>query len=363
MLAHKMDTNGGLLHDSPPTEERAYKNHRRTVSGDSSATAAAISADGSGIGGTGGSDGSGAAGEDNEDDGEADDDEPDEFAPSRRAGKRHGHQTGLSLTLTNTSLNAVNGRKRARSVSSSSEDGSVSLLTVKRPFRKPAASAITSDDDDDDYNAVDLISDSDGDDPDLEQLEEKMIIESEEEYGDELTTKITPKTIRRASASSSQDWEGCSVDDGLMLADLPFFDESIRHGHFPLAEFDLDPCYATACAGSESLSQSPRVRRVRFADDVSGSSSSTGSSSDVDNDIYPDLMQQDRLDPSFLQLIENDGPDDNQSTTDGEGPSYVLGHHEMENGLDDDGSSGSSSGYESRRWLFRVLFLANRMCP
>ncbi|MCJ1476035.1 hypothetical protein MMC13_004700 [Lambiella insularis] len=292
-----------------------------------------------------------ASAEDTEEDGDDDDDndEPEAFAPSELLVKFESFQTGRTLTGPETRILGIDKKRR---LSGSSDEGD--------RFRRPAkarrynhsyidSNTIT---DDEDYNAVDLISDSDEGDPTLEKMEEKMIIDSEEENADTFVSQGVPP---RPRSTSSEDWQGFQLPETLLLDEIPFFQEQLER---------TDP---DAVAGAFSLCDSapplryplspspPAARRVRFVEEVSRGADRTSSSTpSVDRQIFPDLfMQQDSLDPSFRSLLESDNIDENHSVTDGEGSHWDLDDNEdfelEKHGLDDYGSSdgGSSSGYES----------------
>lgn len=221
----------------------------------------------------------------------------------------------------------------------------------------------TENSDEDDYNGVDLISNSEGEEPEVEQLEEKMIIDSEEE--NEATVQ-SPILSMGPPSISSGGWDGFDLDDGVFLSDVPFFDEQISRYDPNLIDEIAIYNAAASFEGPDSQDieidldavTSATTRRVRFEEEVrqySDSASTTGSD-DEDEDGFPDLfMHQDSLDPSFRLMIENDNDeDDGNSLTDGEGSYWDLRDREdfelEKHGLDgNDGSSscGSSSGYES----------------
>lgn len=192
----------------------------------------------------------------------------------------------------------------------------------------------TDESSDDDYCGVDLISDSEDAEPDVEVAEEQAIIASEEE-GNDSVPQPEPDDDQRS-------WAGLDVDEERNLEDGQFFQEQIERTVYP----DL---YTEATAWDGNIR-----RRVRF--DLSDSESNT---SDDDN-IFPDIfVDQNCLDPNFRQAIENendtyDPPSDGGSYWDfrsSDPPDANLaecGDH------DSDGSIGSS-GYESAFLVYKVL--------
>ena len=286
---------------------------------------------------------SNAGTEEDEDDPEEDDDEPKEIAPSDSAVDDEKNQTGRSNLVSTLRVVGVS-KKRTWSTSSDEEEMTGKHTKVAKFIDFDPE--LSNQSDDEVYNAVDLISDSDEEEPDLEQMEEKMIIDSEEEHVGGLVPRVHPTS---PPSTSTEDWQGFDLVDDTFFSDVPFFDEEIRRT-------DLIDLYHDATPIHSRDSPSPQtIRRVRFADDVSHSSTSrTASLASVDNDIFPDLfMHQDSLDPSFRRLIENDFDEEAQSLTDGEGSYWDLEDNEdfelEKHGLKDDSTSngGSSSGYES----------------
>ena len=281
-----------------------------------------------------------------EDNSDGDDEQPESVAPSESSKKR-GHQTGLSVSLSNTTLvNDANSRKRTRSTESD-EDGLPSRMKKgQKSFHD--SDMLETIEDDDNYDAVDLISESDDED-DIEREEEKVIIDSEEENG-----KIKVGKRHRSRSRSGEAWSGFSQDT--TSADAPFFDE-----HFGRTErysgFELYSPSHLEIDKVSSEARTPQKRRVRFVDEVpqSSSSSSTSTTSEIGTELFPDLfLQQDRLDPSFRQLIENDNEDGERSMTDGKGSYWDLDRNGdgerlpevYELGDESSSSEGSSSGYE-----------------
>jgi len=259
--------------------------------------------------------------EGNDEDGEEEDEgDEDVFAPSVGPLKR-GHQTGLSVSLSNTSLG-----KRGRSPDSSENE--------ERPTSKMSKTDGDGETSDDDaYNAVDDISGSEEEgEGDVEQTEERAIINSEEEDN-------TSEPGARGSFSSvgSVFGNGFDIGSDFLFGPQPtFFDDSLADVLRNNAR-DVDP-------------EGVPVRRVRFAEEVTkrpaSSSSSSATESEDEAQIYPDLfVQQSSLDPAFRKLVEknNDG-----SGSDGEGSYWDFENDNRVEELDDDDESDSSlSGYET----------------
>jgi hypothetical protein len=202
-----------------------------------------------------------------------------------------------------------------------------SPVLAKKTLKITPASDQSSDDD---YGGVDLISDSEEDEPDVEVAEERAIIESEEDDNNDIA-------LQPGNDDDESSWAGFEVDDEPPFSSVdPLFDEHIPRTSTP-------NMYAEATAWEATGS-----RRVRF--DLSDSDSS-----DTEVNIFPDIfLDQNSLDPQFRQTIENDFNNDNDDPPSEEGSYWDFRGDEVEMtaSLDvdeEEGSDGStgSSGYES----------------
>jgi len=319
--------------------------------------------------------GSGGMNSDDDDDDSAeadveeDDKEPIAVAPSEDLKTGKGPRTGLSNDPARLrsafawKKQKLTGRESAGTGMSSRgkwKSGRTRLANTKRRKTKRESVGTGEASDEDDYDAVDLISNSEEEEPEVEEMEEKMIIDSEEE--NEAVVQSPLLSVGPPSITSGG-WEGFDLDDGIFLSDVPFFDEQISRNDPNL--FNEVAIYNAAtsfedfgCQGLEGEAvTSPTPRRVRFEEEVQRYSDSTSTDgSDEEEDSFPDLfMQQDSLDPSFRLMIENDNDeDDGHSLTDGESSYWDLkDQEELElerhglNGDNNSSSCGSSSGYES----------------
>jgi hypothetical protein len=221
--------------------------------------------------------------DDNNDEDDAD--EPAVEAPSGIVTRKRRHQTGLSLTLSNTTLNSLS-RGTKRELSTSTVDGA-EVRPRKQQKQKPLVEEDDSSDDDV-YNAVNDISESEENASDIERVEEQNIIAS----------------VESAKPASDDNWSGFMLDGVAVDDESPFFSE-----HFavtePNSEIDLTPQDVPGADSSMPSPSSVPTRRVRFAG-VS-SSSSSGIDSEVDEAAFPDLLfDQEHLHPSTRQLFEAD---------------------------------------------------------
>ncbi|KAI9831550.1 MAG: hypothetical protein M1819_004780 [Sarea resinae] len=293
-------------------------------------------------------------GSDEADDDEAgdDDDEPDSMVPSRGhkyPAKTHG--AGLDTP--------ANGKKRRYSrVSTDSglrSDGEDTVCTKSGPRRKRSNTGGKGDrteteattDDDEAYQGVDLISDSDND-SDVERLEEKVIIDSEEALKGGLATRGAHRQRRTSTSTASSDWGDFDLDGGLFLDNVPFFDEQFGRFDFNVAN-DFDAMNAPTTSDGES-GAGVASRRVRFQEEPREYSDSTSTvGSEEDESIFPDLfMQQERLGPGFRLVTDNDqdADDDGSTVTDGEGSYWDFRQSDREIETSHDESSEADESYD-----------------
>ena len=303
-------------------------------------------ADGDGDGNAGN-----AEGEEDDDDEHED---PEAFAPSGSAIDTNGAQMGLQYVNSDLPITSA-GKKRDYQSSSADEEGSRRPCKLtKFPTRDEPP---TNDSDDEDYSGVNNFDSSDEDEPNVERLEEEIIIESEEEHESHRGSPLVPAA---PPSLSSDGWSGFDLNGSMFVDDLPFFEEQIERLDSGSLAIEFGAFNASVEDNSDSPPTPPStVRKVRFVDDVHYASSTSTSTSDANENIFDDLLlQQDSLDPGFRRMIENDGDDDNgQYISDSEysflGVDENGDHEDFElekYGLNDDSPSdcGSSSGYESR---------------
>ena len=152
------------------------------------------------------------------------------------------------------------------------------------------SSQVIYDSSDDNYDGVNDISDSEEDEADVTMVEERAILESEQDDDEE----ETPRPTQEDEESS---WEGFDGDSQSVLGDdVPFFDDHMARTQEP----DIDT--ATWAAASSLASDDERVRKVRF--DLSDSDDEE----DDDNNFgFPDIfVPQSELATSFRRQIEQD---------------------------------------------------------
>ena len=244
-----------------------------------------------------------------EPDDESDEDgEGDAFAPSDRAMEEYGDQAGHS-----------NGERSDRESTFDRKQGKGSN-PCKDKTKNSKTRLTAGDSDDDVYNRVDLISDSEEDEPNVEELEERNIIESEE---------AADLNAAPASFEASDGWEGFELDDGLFLEDVPFFDEQYGRTDSNILDSELG-LFQSASIFDEMpspLPLSPSHRQVRFKEPIS--QLSNDSDMDSDNGDINVLF-----DPTATPVVRSGGDMD-------------LGGSYLDHEGDDGSSVGSSSGYES----------------
>lgn len=219
----------------------------------------------------------------------------DAFAPSGRAIEGHGDQAGRM-----------------------NEEG---VPDHESGFKSnPKAGLIMRDSDDDVYNRVDLISDSEEDEPNVEKLEERNIIESEEAYD----VNTTPPSFE-----TSDGWEGFELEDGLFLDDVPFFDEQYGRTDSNILDSEMELFQSASIFDGfpSPTPPSPSPRRVRFKEPIS--QLSNDSDMDSDNGDINVLFH-----PVAIPTVPS-------------GKDIDFGDPELDYEDDEGSSVGSSSGYES----------------
>ncbi|KAI9724364.1 MAG: hypothetical protein M1812_000432 [Candelaria pacifica] len=152
---------------------------------------------------------------------------------------------------------------------------------------------------DDEYEGVDLISDSDPDDPNVdtnvERLEERNIIDEDE--GEAFLAGLSRST-------TGSEWDDLLLTDGLFLEDVPFFAQQIHRGEEILGE-EVEMFRTAFNRPSSDASSS---RRVRWEDEVRSASTSTVPSDE--ESAFPDLfVEQER----YLDVIGNELSDGEMS--------------------------------------------------
>ena len=264
-------------------------------------------------------------------DGEEDDDdaESDAFAPPGRSFEGHKDQAGLTK---NGGDDFEAGRKRKRNATAAQEGDRV----VKRGrCPKPDNNLKGEHDSDEDYNAVDLISNSDEEDAAVEELEEKNIIESEELFNTNALANHFPGGL-----SETGTWKDFGLDEGLFLGDIPYFDEQYGRTEpsFLSSEMDFFKS-ASVFEGFFPSSQTPQESsspRVRFKEPLHAQSDPSDIVSN-DEDISS-LFNPSQPQPSLNSEVD-----------------HTINYQ------DNDSSRGSLSGYESGFNEFCPLCKANNI--
>lgn len=216
------------------------------------------------------------AGDDEEED-DADDEEETPVRALVHGSKNRPHKTTKPVKKTN--------QKKRKAAKISDDDG----------YDKDNESDESSDDV---YAAVDYISDGDGEEKDMEKLEEMMILESENEhrFDDFLST---------ADVGDAGNWAGPTnvFDDHLLLSGAPYLDEDQLYSAMEtFGETDM------ASEAVETPVQMPR--HVHFQPQ---SDSSSDSESHTEDEVPGDFLQQDSLDPQLRRMIESDNENLHQS--------------------------------------------------
>lgn len=278
-----------------------------------------------------------SGGDDDSDEDDEDDEEAEHNAPSGnlttnsnriKSKETNTKSAGAKPSASRTGLGGrknglleSNGIKRRRDHSpgdleiNGQGDCNDTILDADRPVRKKmvikkARSYETSDiiSDDDDYGAVELISDSEGEDPDVEKLEEKLIIDEESYHA------------KRKQSFSSVCSGVTDLAQGLILSDMPFYDFEVQCDEAAFAS-GLPPTPDNEPQHRKRSDSS--VRRVRFQDQLSGSGTSNSGDSDLRSDLFPDIYVQSSSLGFTMENGDEAGSIDN-SGSDSEGSYWDL---------------------------------------
>ena len=190
-----------------------------------------------------------------------DDEDGYELAPSACTIK-DGKQPGPWIKNNNHTPNGAS-ESRKRRLDSSEDDA-----RYRKVSRKRSHEGVTAVDgsDDEDYAGVDLISDSEEEELGVEQLEEKLIIDSidtEEESGLFEGGSMFPPP---QTGSSDEVWEGFDLDDGLFLSNSPYFDDQVGLPDPSVLANEIEMFNSATFLDNVPLSVFPETRRVRFAE-------------------------------------------------------------------------------------------------
>ena len=246
-----------------------------------------------------------------DDDGDEDQD-PDVQAPSGCATSSTGRQAGHPFNLPESSEHHL-----AEKATDSTE------TTVQ----------LDDSSSDEAYGAVDLISDSEGDGSDMDRVEERAIIDSEDKGVGSAPSGVRKGVdvgrARSPTESLADSWEGFDFCDGGFSDHQDFFDEQFNRTDFDgfsIEENDLlgnDDIFGDPSFLSPSL---PSPRRVRFAEP---------------------LLENRFIDNRFSDGMPNFESNGALAVPSGLDPGGMRNSSDLEGlGEDLDTESGSSSGYE-----------------
>lgn len=179
--------------------------------------------------------------------------DPDAIAPPACATDEDGHQAGPAMS-TGHSKTCAKAFKASQQTNSPQESS-----------------------DDELYAGIDLISDSEGDGSDMDHIEERAIVDSEEHDDSYITRSITidePHGAQTSSHAYDDIWEGIDLDQRPPGDPSDFFDEQFSQTHLynflnhddgdDFSGFPTDIDFTT-----DDPSKSPSLpsqRRVRFAE-------------------------------------------------------------------------------------------------
>jgi hypothetical protein len=205
-------------------------------------------------------------------------------------------------------------------------------------------------DSDDDYDAVDMISNSDDEEKSMRKAEEKLMADDDE---DEERNAALARRLSLSSQNSNQaESNYLEFNDDYLLGDDPFSQSFLDADHIVDApHFYLEDSPPPTVEHEANIATQQQQRRVRFEERADLSDETD---SDADSDFFPDLfIQQDHLDPRFRRLIEKDEDHEfYQDDSSNAGSEWDFEADEMRMLLmdeddEDSDSSAGSSGYES----------------
>lgn len=214
------------------------------------------------------------------DDESSDTEDPDVIAPPGGAMDKDGHQTGpkINTTASNTCTGASQASHQAVSQAESSDDEA--------------------------YNGIDLISDSEKDGSDMDHLEERAIVDSEEDETQQASRDVTsnelPATPGHVHDLSDDAWVGLDSNHGSFSQPSDFFDQQFN----PTEIYDFlndDDCNDFSGFPSDfplttddtSKSRSlPSQRRVRFAEPPHSEIEGFNPHIDDGNDMFQDIKHE-----------------------------------------------------------------------
>lgn len=256
-----------------------------------------------------------------------DDGDEDGIAPSGCTIGEDGKQAGHTNEKSNQQPNGT--REKRKRHTDSLDDKPKPTKALKRTRGTKGSDGNS---DDDDYAGVDLISDSEEEEPRVEQLEERMIIDSEEEYTKTMESMIMPSTYLN---DSCDDWGGFDLTHGLFLSDVAYFDEQIGRSDPATLADEIEIFNATSFF--DEIAPPPRIaqeqRRVRFVEPIIPSCERSNTASpNLDEEMEPELI----LRLPFKHRCRAERYNGNSESC----------HIKVEDGSE--GSCGNSSGYESR---------------
>lgn len=198
-----------------------------------------------------------AAEADEEDDG--DDDNGDALAPSGCAMNKHGNQAGrFKLVFKNGPLSS----KKRRASSAGLESPDQNIKHARSSARNTTSYSEPSDSDDEAYNGVDLVSDANEDESDVEKFEEKGIIDSED------FNHVIPAFAVEDVGETTDGWEGFDLDNGFILPDIPYFAEQYGRNEPGILDSEIGIFQSASVFDDFEPITSPAARRVRFKEPV-----------------------------------------------------------------------------------------------
>lgn len=228
--------------------------------------------------------------DDANDEDDPEEDEPAGFAPSygrkTKKSRKAGLKIGPSHLKRGKNVNLKGNSYNGNGVASEDEESVGSACSVSSVSSVSIDGSVVSDDSDAEYEGVDYVSD--GDDEDVEKLEEELIL-------DEFERGPAPVVVPGLRGLGDE-WSGFDdLENRPLYSAGSFFDNDIliQSAGAELAA-DVDT--------TNEVVETPMPRRVHFAD----SDDSSDSEKTSEDELMSDFLLQESLDPDLRRMIEND---------------------------------------------------------
>lgn len=288
------------------------------------------------------------SGESNSDDANSDNEGGDDADPDVRAPfdthiTPDKGQTGLHQN--STSMKGKENQTFAEQISDPKSGGSLGGSHNDVTSTSVPTGEVLSDDDD--YNGVDLISESGDEEPAVEHLEEKAIIESEEDNIGCSLPLSPPNSPSDAFSNFSAEIGNTDLNDNPWLTEDPFFAEQINLLDRTDFAYDADFYgHANVLDVPVEVEDAPR-RRVRFAEPLMLTSVNDTAGSQNLSDLRSSSKQLTINETNNKEVHLAESAQSSFEANVPNGSVSASTTFDLTNNNDAQSSAGSSSGYET----------------